>query len=94
LSNILDLQFVRISSALPSILGISAREKGDYDDRSHRPRCAGIERSAAFYDAALGALGMCRVAQLPDDAGIGGIGYGYDDYSVFWVDRYHPHSVR
>jgi hypothetical protein len=55
---------------------------------------ADIDRSAAIYDAALGALGMQRAAQLPDDAGIGGIGYGYDDHPFFFMDRYHPHSVR
>ena len=34
-----------------------------------------IERSARFYDAVLGALGLHRAAQLPDEDGIGGIGY-------------------
>ena len=53
-----------------------------------------IGRSAAFYDAALGALGLGRAAQLPDEDGIGGIGYGVGDYPIFWIDRYHPHSVR
>jgi catechol 2,3-dioxygenase-like lactoylglutathione lyase family enzyme len=55
---------------------------------------ADIDRSAAFYAAALGALGMHRAAQSPDDTGIGGIGYGYDDFPFFWIDRYHPHAVR
>lgn len=52
-----------------------------------------IGLSAAFYDAALGALGLERAAQLPDGDGIGGIGYGTGDYPIFWIDRYHPHSV-
>lgn len=55
---------------------------------------ADIGTSAAFYDAALGALGLHRAIQLPDEEGIGGIGYGLGDYPIFWIDRYHPHSVR
>ena len=54
---------------------------------------ADLGRSAAFYDAALGVLGLRRVMQLPDGVGTDGIGYGVD-YPVFWIDRYHPHSVR
>ncbi|MPZ36515.1 MAG: VOC family protein [Rhizobiales bacterium] len=54
---------------------------------------ADVTRSAAFYDAALGALGLRRVMQLPDNDGSDGIGYGVD-YPVFWIDRFHPHSVR
>ena len=54
---------------------------------------ADVGRSATFYDAALGALGMRRVMQMPDDAGADGVGYGFD-CPVFWIDRYHPHSVR
>jgi catechol 2,3-dioxygenase-like lactoylglutathione lyase family enzyme len=54
---------------------------------------ADVQRSAAFYDAALGALGMRRVAQIPADTGVDGVGYGVD-HPVFWIDRYHPHSVR
>jgi catechol 2,3-dioxygenase-like lactoylglutathione lyase family enzyme len=54
---------------------------------------ADVARSAAFYDAALGALGMRRVMQLPEDTGTEGVGYGLD-YPVFWIDRYHPHSVK
>lgn len=52
-----------------------------------------VSRSATFYDAALGALGMRRAAQLPKDTGLDGIGYGLD-YPVFWIDRFHPHSVK
>ena len=54
---------------------------------------ADVGRSAAFYDAALGALGMHRVTQMPDGLGTDGVGYGVD-YPVFWIDRYHAHSVR
>jgi catechol 2,3-dioxygenase-like lactoylglutathione lyase family enzyme len=54
---------------------------------------ADVSRSAAFYDAALGALGLRRVMQMPEGVGTDGIGYGVD-YPVFWIDHYHPHSVR
>jgi catechol 2,3-dioxygenase-like lactoylglutathione lyase family enzyme len=54
---------------------------------------ANIARSAAFYDAALGALGMRRMIQLPENTGTDGVGYGVD-YPVFWIDRYHPHSIK
>jgi catechol 2,3-dioxygenase-like lactoylglutathione lyase family enzyme len=49
--------------------------------------------SAAFYDAALGALGMRRAAQMPENEGTDGVGYGVA-YPVFWIDRFHPHSTR
>jgi catechol 2,3-dioxygenase-like lactoylglutathione lyase family enzyme len=54
---------------------------------------ANVARSAVFYDAALKALGMRRVRQMPENAGSDGIGYGFE-YPVFWIDRYHPHSVK
>jgi catechol 2,3-dioxygenase-like lactoylglutathione lyase family enzyme len=54
---------------------------------------ADVGRSAAFYDAALSVLGLRRVMQIPDGVGTNGIGYGVD-YPVFWIDCYHPHSVR
>ena len=54
---------------------------------------ADVSQSARFYDAALGALGLRRVMQLPENVGTDGIGYGVE-YPVFWIDRYHPHSVR
>jgi catechol 2,3-dioxygenase-like lactoylglutathione lyase family enzyme len=54
---------------------------------------ADVGRSANFYDAALGALGMRRVAQIPENSGTDGIGYGLD-HPVFWIDRFHPHSVK
>jgi catechol 2,3-dioxygenase-like lactoylglutathione lyase family enzyme len=53
---------------------------------------ADVARSAAFYDAALGALGCRRAAQLPED-GSDGVGYGVD-FPIFWIDRFHPHSVK
>ena len=54
---------------------------------------ADVTRSAAFYDAALGALGLRRVMQLPPNEGSDGIGYGVD-YPVFWIDRFHPSGVK
>jgi catechol 2,3-dioxygenase-like lactoylglutathione lyase family enzyme len=54
---------------------------------------ADVARSAAFYDATLGALGLRRVAQLPEKTGADGVGYGVD-YPVFWIDRFHPHGVK
>jgi catechol 2,3-dioxygenase-like lactoylglutathione lyase family enzyme len=54
---------------------------------------ADVARSAAFYDKALAALGMRRVMQMPEGVGTDGIGYGVD-HPVFWIDRYHPHSVK
>ncbi len=50
---------------------------------------ADVARAAAFYDAALSALGMRRVAQLPETTGADAVGYGRD-YPVFWIDRFHP----
>lgn len=50
---------------------------------------ANVARSAAFCDAALGALGLRRVMQLPENDGADGVGYGVD-YPVFWIDRFHP----
>lgn len=54
---------------------------------------ADVARSAAFYDAALGALGMRRVIQLPAADGGDAVGYGVG-YPVFWIDRFHPHGVK
>lgn len=53
---------------------------------------ADVARSAIFYDAVLSALGLRRVIQLPED-GADAVGYGID-YPVFWIDRFHPHSVK
>jgi catechol 2,3-dioxygenase-like lactoylglutathione lyase family enzyme len=54
---------------------------------------ADVAKSAIFYDAVLGVLGMHRVAQLPEGDGLAGVGYGVD-YPVFWIDRYHPSGVK
>jgi catechol 2,3-dioxygenase-like lactoylglutathione lyase family enzyme len=54
---------------------------------------ADVARSAAFYDAALSALGLSRVMQLPANDGADGVGYGVD-FPVFWIDRFHPHAVK
>jgi catechol 2,3-dioxygenase-like lactoylglutathione lyase family enzyme len=54
---------------------------------------ADVKHSAAFYDGALGALGLRRVKQLPANNGADGVGYGVD-YPVFWIDRFHPHGVK
>lgn len=54
---------------------------------------ADVARSASFYDAALGALGLRRVMQIPENNGADAVGYGVD-YPVFWIDRFHPHSVK
>lgn len=54
---------------------------------------ADVARSAKFYDAALGALGMRRVAQLPEATGVDAVGYGVD-YPIFWIDRFHPHDTK
>jgi catechol 2,3-dioxygenase-like lactoylglutathione lyase family enzyme len=48
---------------------------------------ADVARSATFYDAALGALGLRRVMQLPEKDGGDGVGYGVD-YPIFWIDRF------
>lgn len=52
-----------------------------------------VVASGRFYDAALGALGLRRSAQMPEGVGTDGIGYGVD-YPIFWIDRFHPHSTR
>ncbi len=54
---------------------------------------ADVARSAKFYDAALGALGLRRVVQLPEGDGADGIAYGVD-VPCFWIDRFHPHGVK
>lgn len=52
-----------------------------------------VPSSAAFYDAALGALGLRRVAELREGDRLDGVGYGVE-YPVFWIDRFHPHGVK
>ncbi len=54
---------------------------------------ADVGRSAIFYDAALGALGLRRVMQLPPATGEDAVGYGID-YPLFWIDRFHPHNIK
>jgi catechol 2,3-dioxygenase-like lactoylglutathione lyase family enzyme len=54
---------------------------------------ADVSRSAVFYDMALKALGLRRVMQIPENVGTDGIGYGVS-FPIFWIDRFHPHSVR
>jgi catechol 2,3-dioxygenase-like lactoylglutathione lyase family enzyme len=54
---------------------------------------ADVTRSAAFYDITLAALGLRRVMQLPEYDGRDAVGYGVD-FPVFWIDRFHPHSVK
>jgi catechol 2,3-dioxygenase-like lactoylglutathione lyase family enzyme len=54
---------------------------------------AEVARSAAFYDAALSALGLHRVDQIPEDSGTDAVGYGVD-HPIFWIDRFHPHGVK
>jgi catechol 2,3-dioxygenase-like lactoylglutathione lyase family enzyme len=54
---------------------------------------ADMKRSALFYDAALKALGLSRMAEMPSKNGKDGIGYGRE-YPIFWIDRFHPHSVK
>ena len=54
---------------------------------------ADVARSAAFYDAVLGALDYRRVAQLPENDGADAVAYGVD-VPCFWIDRFHPHSVK
>lgn len=53
-----------------------------------------MARSARFYDAALGALGLRRAAQIPPETGEQAVGYGKADYPVFWIDLFHPHGQR
>jgi catechol 2,3-dioxygenase-like lactoylglutathione lyase family enzyme len=61
-----------------------------------------IQRSAAFYDGALAALGLRPVMRITRafelaDAGatddLGGVGYGVT-YPIFWIDIFHPHGAK
>jgi catechol 2,3-dioxygenase-like lactoylglutathione lyase family enzyme len=54
---------------------------------------ADVARSAAFYDAALGALGLRRVFEMPGKDGFDGIAYGVS-HPIFWIDRFHPPGTR
>ena len=51
---------------------------------------ADLAQSAAFYDAALGALGWKRVFEMQDD---GGIAYG-TTHPVWWIDKFHPAGTK
>jgi catechol 2,3-dioxygenase-like lactoylglutathione lyase family enzyme len=60
-----------------------------------------IHRSARFYEAALRPLGMKIVMRISREfaplgelsADLGGVAYGID-YPTFWIDVFHPHSVK
>lgn len=60
-----------------------------------------IHRSARFYEAALRPLGIKIVMRINknfqpvDEASVdlGGVAYGVD-YPAFWIDIFHPHSIR
>ena len=61
-----------------------------------------ILRSKAFYDAALGALGLralvsittaFEVADGASDGELGGVGYGAA-FPIFWIDVFHPHGAK
>jgi catechol 2,3-dioxygenase-like lactoylglutathione lyase family enzyme len=61
-----------------------------------------IQRSAEFYDAALGALGLRPVmritktfelAESNTNKDLGGVGYGVN-YPIFWIDVFHPHGAK
>ncbi len=54
---------------------------------------ADVARSAVFYDAALGALGLRRAMLLPPNDGSDAVGYGVE-HPIFWIDWFHPHSVK
>ncbi len=61
-----------------------------------------IHKSARFYDAALGAVGLRPVVHITktfeeatsaSDSELGGVGYGVS-YPIFWIDVFHPHGVK
>jgi catechol 2,3-dioxygenase-like lactoylglutathione lyase family enzyme len=60
-----------------------------------------IERSAKFYDAALGALQMRAIMRIgktfrpfgETDEPLAGVAYGVN-YPVFWIDVFHPAGVK
>lgn len=54
---------------------------------------ADVARAATFYDAALSALGLRRVMQIPPNDGADGVGYGVE-FPIFWIDHFHPHRVK
>ena len=61
-----------------------------------------IRRSAEFYDAVLGALGLRPVVRITKtfqpagsgaDSDLGGVAYGVT-FPIFWIDVFHPHGVK
>jgi catechol 2,3-dioxygenase-like lactoylglutathione lyase family enzyme len=60
-----------------------------------------IHRSSRFYEAALHPLGIKIVMRISRDfrpaegasMDLGGVAYGID-YPAFWIDVFHPHSVK
>jgi catechol 2,3-dioxygenase-like lactoylglutathione lyase family enzyme len=76
------------------------------DDRDWRIDNTGIgvsdiHRSARFYETALRSLGVKIVMRVTrgfepiedESTDLGGVDYG-TDYPVFWIDVFHPHSVK
>lgn len=76
------------------------------DDRNWRIDHTGIgvsdiHRSARFYETALRSLGVKIVMRVTrgfepitdESTDLGGVEYG-TDYPVFWIDVFHPHSVK
>ncbi|HEY2035061.1 MAG TPA: VOC family protein [Rhizomicrobium sp.] len=49
-----------------------------------------VVKLGVFYDAILGALGLKRVVEMPDN---GGIAYGMD-FPSFWIDKFHRHDAK
>jgi hypothetical protein len=43
--------------------------------------------------AALGAIGLRQVVEMPDKIGTDGVAYG-KDHPLFWIDRFHPHGLK
>jgi hypothetical protein len=60
-----------------------------------------IHRSARFYETALRSLGVKIVMRVTrgfepiedENTDLGGVDYD-TDYPVFWIDVFHPHSVK
>lgn len=59
-----------------------------------------IYKAEAFYDAALGALGMRQVLRISDTRAafkpgdrLGGVGYGVE-FPIYWIDVFHPAGVQ
>ncbi|WP_410823535.1 VOC family protein [Methylobacterium oryzisoli] len=63
---------------------------------------ADIHTSAKFYDSVLASSGLHPLVRLTrsfgaasggDDPELAGVGYGVS-YPIFWIDVFHPHSVK